>query len=267
MGAPEKIEEFLEAGPGLAPVCLAFSPRGTLLAGGCTGGELVIWDYETRSVARVLPPQGRSSANLGGGGQGGDGDGAAAPPAAITALAWSASGRRLAAGTACGRLVIWDVLAGQPLAEHDLGCGAVVALCSNRALPGALLVSCAVGPAQLLSLSAFAPGGGGGDIQRRLLPALAAAEDGRGLAELPPPGAGHSSDDSGGGGGGGVQQQQQLATLSPCGRLAYASSRGTLLVVRLADMAVLDVLKVGGPAAPLGDGIRPRRALCGWWEG
>lgn len=52
VGLPEQIEEVLE-GPCRA-VSLAFNPFGTLLATGCGGGEVVVWDYETRGISRTF---------------------------------------------------------------------------------------------------------------------------------------------------------------------------------------------------------------------
>jgi COMPASS component SWD1 len=52
VGLPETIEEYLE-GPHPA-VSLAFNPFGSLLATGCQDGQVLIWDYETRGVARTF---------------------------------------------------------------------------------------------------------------------------------------------------------------------------------------------------------------------
>lgn len=48
---PEEIEEWLEYG---TTKCVAFNKKGTLLAAGCHGGNVVVWDFETRGVAREL---------------------------------------------------------------------------------------------------------------------------------------------------------------------------------------------------------------------
>jgi hypothetical protein len=50
IGLPEHLEEFLDFGRSR---CIAFNPAGTLLASGCEGGEVVVWDCLTRGVARV----------------------------------------------------------------------------------------------------------------------------------------------------------------------------------------------------------------------
>ena len=65
---PEEIEEWLDYGN---TKCVAFNTRGTLLAAGCQGGRVLVWDFETRGVARELT------------GHTGD----------ITHVKWSSSGR------------------------------------------------------------------------------------------------------------------------------------------------------------------------------
>lgn len=51
LGLPEAIEEQL-SGSGHA-LCAAFNSLGTLLATGCKGGEVVIWDFQTRGPVRT----------------------------------------------------------------------------------------------------------------------------------------------------------------------------------------------------------------------
>jgi COMPASS component SWD1 len=118
---PDTIEEYLEHG---VARCIAFNRRGTLLAGagrvslasrarahsrltralaaraaGCATGEVVLWDFETRGVARVLR-----------GGHEGE----------VAALAWSRDGRSLASAGADRQLRVWDVLAGTHSAAATL---------------------------------------------------------------------------------------------------------------------------------------------------
>ncbi|GJP37966.1 hypothetical protein CLOM_g22411 [Closterium sp. NIES-68] len=152
---PEVIEEYLDH---RAAKCIAFNRRGTLLAAGCADGVCVIWDFDTRGVAKELPlpplhpapprdtpspatvhsPSATPSA---------DPPAAApiaappAPPSLVTSVAWSKCGRLLlAAYTAAGpsshahahspvqshappsphRVVLWDVAAGSPVASVAL---------------------------------------------------------------------------------------------------------------------------------------------------
>jgi len=93
-GVPDTVEEYLDThGRGR---CLAFNRRGTLLAVGCTGGLVQVWDFETRGVGKELQ----------------------APHAAdVVALSWSRDGFRLASAASDGSLFIWDVLSGKPVAQ------------------------------------------------------------------------------------------------------------------------------------------------------
>ncbi|CAM6128295.1 unnamed protein product [Calypogeia fissa] len=84
---PEVIEEYLEHG---VTKCIAFNRRRTLLAAGCTGGACVIWDFDTRGVAKELR----------------DTD-CTAP---VTSVSRSKCGHRLLAASTDRRLVLWDVL-------------------------------------------------------------------------------------------------------------------------------------------------------------
>ena len=48
---PETVDTYLEYGHA---VTLAFNHRGTMLAAGRADGHCIIWDFDTRSVARDL---------------------------------------------------------------------------------------------------------------------------------------------------------------------------------------------------------------------
>ncbi|KAJ6424332.1 hypothetical protein OIU84_025177 [Salix udensis] len=69
--------------------CIAFNRRGTLLAAGCTDGSCVIWDFETRGVAKEL----RDKDCV----------------AAITSVCWSKYGHRILVSAADKSLTLWDV--------------------------------------------------------------------------------------------------------------------------------------------------------------
>lgn len=94
---PEVIEEFLEQG---VARCIAFNSRGTLLAAGCTDGTCVIWDFETRGVAKELRDKDYG--------------------AAITSVCWSRRGCQLLTSATDKSLTLWDVAEGRKVARITL---------------------------------------------------------------------------------------------------------------------------------------------------
>lgn len=65
-----------------------FNRRGSVLAVGCNDGRIVIWDFVTRGIAKVI------SAHTG----------------AVTGLSWSRNGKLLATSSSDGDACVWDVL-------------------------------------------------------------------------------------------------------------------------------------------------------------
>lgn len=59
VGLPDHCEEVLNPPDGQSILCLAFNPAGTLLATGCMGGVILIWDYQTRGLIRTWKPDSR----------------------------------------------------------------------------------------------------------------------------------------------------------------------------------------------------------------
>lgn len=94
---PEVIEEYLEHG---IMKCIAFSRRGTLLAAGCSNGSCVIWDFETRGIAKEL----RDKDCI----------------AAVTSVCWSKHGHRILVSAADKSLTLWDVVKGEKIARTTL---------------------------------------------------------------------------------------------------------------------------------------------------
>ena len=82
---PEMIEAKLQVS-GAVVVC-AFNRRGNLLAGGCSDNRVVVWDFETHGVARVLE----------------------AHTGSVTAVSWTRSSRRLLSASVDGSLIMWEV--------------------------------------------------------------------------------------------------------------------------------------------------------------
>ncbi|PQM40823.1 protein RBL [Prunus yedoensis var. nudiflora] len=94
---PEVIEEYLEHG---VMKCIAFNRRGTLLAAGCSDGNCVIWDFETRGIAKEL----RDKDCV----------------AAITSVCWSKYGHRILVSAADKSLTLWDVVSGEKITRTIL---------------------------------------------------------------------------------------------------------------------------------------------------
>uniref|UniRef100_A0A1J3K483 Retinoblastoma-binding protein 5-like protein n=1 Tax=Noccaea caerulescens TaxID=107243 RepID=A0A1J3K483_NOCCA len=94
---PEVIEEYLEHG---VIKCVAFNHRGSLLAAGCADGGCVIWDFETRGIAKEIRDKDCC--------------------AAITSVSWSKYGHRLLVSAADKSLTLWDVNTGEKIARTIL---------------------------------------------------------------------------------------------------------------------------------------------------
>ncbi|KAL1531521.1 protein RBL-like [Salvia divinorum] len=94
---PEVIEEYLERG---VMKCIAFNRRGNLLAAGCSDGSCVIWDFETRGIAKELKDKDCV--------------------AAITSVCWSKYGHRILVSAADKTLTLWDVVKGERIARIAL---------------------------------------------------------------------------------------------------------------------------------------------------
>ena len=86
---PEVIEDRLTP-PTTADdvIVCAFTRRGNLLAGGCKNGAVVVWDFDTHGVARVL---------VGGHAE------------RVTSVSWTRSSRRILSSSADGTVKLWDL--------------------------------------------------------------------------------------------------------------------------------------------------------------
>ena len=70
---------------------LNFNRFGTLLAVGCNDGRLVVWDFLTRGIAKIIQ----------------------AHVHPVCSLGWSRSGRRLVSASTDNNVSVWDVLSGE----------------------------------------------------------------------------------------------------------------------------------------------------------
>ncbi|XP_003702347.1 retinoblastoma binding protein 5 [Megachile rotundata] len=86
---PEEFDGTLDC-ISLAVTC-TFNKRGTLLAVGCNDGRIVIWDFLTRGVAKII------SAHV----------------HPVCSLSWSRNGHKLLSASTDNNVCIWDVLSGE----------------------------------------------------------------------------------------------------------------------------------------------------------
>ncbi|RZC57831.1 hypothetical protein C5167_005149 [Papaver somniferum] len=94
---PEVIEEFLEHG---VMKCIAFNRRGTLLAAGCSDGSCIIWDFETRGIAKELK------------------DSECKTP--VTSVCWSKYGHHILVAAIDKSLTLWNVVNGEKVTRITL---------------------------------------------------------------------------------------------------------------------------------------------------
>ncbi|KAI3944956.1 hypothetical protein MKW92_051053 [Papaver armeniacum] len=94
---PEVIEEFLEHG---VMKCIAFNRRGTLLAAGCSDGSCIIWDFETRGIAKELK------------------DSDCKTP--VTSVCWSKYGHHVLVASIDKSLTLWNVVNGEKVTRITL---------------------------------------------------------------------------------------------------------------------------------------------------
>ncbi|GAB0492163.1 hypothetical protein MMPV_003423 [Pyropia vietnamensis] len=222
------IEQFLDTEaatdtPDARGTCMAFNRTGNLLAVGTSTGAVIVWDFDTRSVARLLTPTppaeaaraaaavARRTRDDGNGGGGGGPDGAAVnsatatpggggglrppvPPSAdplsehpplVTAVAFAAprDGRHLFSAHADGQVRLWAVGDATTLGLVHVD-GVVAAIAAHPRVPGVVAVA-VVGAAPVL-VAFGVPGGaagGGGAGVATDPPTLAAGT----VPALPPP--------------------------------------------------------------------------------
>eukprot|EP01023_Acetabularia_acetabulum_P022934 TRINITY_DN22520_c0_g1_i1.p1 TRINITY_DN22520_c0_g1~~TRINITY_DN22520_c0_g1_i1.p1 ORF type:complete len:242 (-),score=35.95 TRINITY_DN22520_c0_g1_i1:21-746(-) len=123
---PESIQDYLVEG---VCNCIQFNRTGELLASGCFSGDIVIWDFETRGVAKLL--SGHSKV--------------------VCCIRWSRDGKKLVSGSQDRCIFLWDVLTGEKEVE----------LCFEHSISNIsvdytnyykMVISCQFGPAYLVDL-------------------------------------------------------------------------------------------------------------------
>lgn len=83
---PEEFDGILDC-ISIAVTC-GFNRRGTLLAVGCNDGRVVIWDFLTRGIAKIIP----------------------AHVHPVVSLNWSRNGQHLITASTDNTVCIWEVL-------------------------------------------------------------------------------------------------------------------------------------------------------------
>lgn len=81
-------------------VTCAFNKRGTLLAVGCNDGRIVIWDFLTRGIAKII------SAHV----------------HPVFSISWSRNGHKMASASTDNTVSIWDILSGECEQKYRFPC-------------------------------------------------------------------------------------------------------------------------------------------------
>ncbi|XP_026470775.1 retinoblastoma-binding protein 5 homolog [Ctenocephalides felis] len=95
---PEQLDGRLDSTSYALTLC--FNKRGTLLAVGCNDGRIVIWDFATRTIAKII------SAHV----------------HPVCCLSWSRSGMKLLSSSTDNNVCIWDVMTASCLIKHRFPC-------------------------------------------------------------------------------------------------------------------------------------------------
>ena len=91
---PEEFDGSLDC-ISMAVTC-SFNRFGTLFAVGCNDGRIVVWDFLTRGIAKII----------------------AAHVHPVCSLSWSRSGDKLGSASTDNNVSVWDIITGE--CEHRL---------------------------------------------------------------------------------------------------------------------------------------------------
>ncbi|KAG5891689.1 hypothetical protein JTB14_021159 [Gonioctena quinquepunctata] len=95
---PEEFDGTLDS-LSIAVTC-AFNKRGTLLAVGCNDGRIVIWDFLTRGIAKII------SAHV----------------HPVCSISWSRNGHKIASASTDNTVCIWNILSGECDQKYRFPC-------------------------------------------------------------------------------------------------------------------------------------------------
>lgn len=202
---PEVIEEFLDQG---VARCIAFNSRGTLLAAGCTDGTCVIWDFETRGVAKEIRDKDHS--------------------AAITSVCWSKCGRQILTSATDKSLTLWDVAEGRKVARIALQQTALYARLHPGSHNPSLGLACPLASAPILV-----------DFKSSNQYVLPVSAHSAGTEQVPHPRSKFSD--------GNAAHQSAAASFNKRGDLIYVgNSKGEILIIDTETRKVQAVFQVPG---------------------
>lgn len=89
---PEEFDGVLDCSS--LAICCSFNRKGSLLAVGCNDGRIVIWDFLTRGIAKIISAHSNHP---------------------VCSVSWSRNGHKLVSASLDNSIAIWQVLTGQQL--------------------------------------------------------------------------------------------------------------------------------------------------------
>ncbi|XP_018568510.1 retinoblastoma-binding protein 5 homolog [Anoplophora glabripennis] len=107
---PEEFDGTLDS-LSIALTC-AFNKRGTLLAVGCNDGRIVIWDFLTRGIAKII------SAHV----------------HPVCSISWSRNGHKIASASTDNTVCIWNILSGECEQKYRFPCAVLKVQFEPRSL-------------------------------------------------------------------------------------------------------------------------------------
>ncbi|KJE88843.1 hypothetical protein CAOG_000421 [Capsaspora owczarzaki ATCC 30864] len=120
---PEVVERYLE--DGFAQTC-AFNRFGTLLAAGCNDGRVVVWDFDTHSVARHLT-------------------GHVHP---VSSVSWTRNSRFLLSGSSDTNVILWNVATAERMKTFRFN--SAIMSCQMHPRNCDYFIACPIGSAPVL---------------------------------------------------------------------------------------------------------------------
>ncbi|MEW5317160.1 MAG: hypothetical protein WDW38_008486 [Sanguina aurantia] len=215
---PDNIEEFLDHGKAL---CMAFNRRGTMLAAGMAGGEIVLWDMETRGVAKILSGPDETD---------------------VTSVGWSRCGNFLVAGSMDLMVTVYDVAAGSQELQLSVPSPAShVSLVTEGKAPHTTLVNLMEGPPQLLNWVTGVP---------QPLPVLGESSSAPDASKQAPPPSSSSlpsdpvPEDGAAATASGFGSSGPVALFSKDACYIFVGGKGLLWVLETESLKIVDVVKL-----------------------